>query len=50
MSVALQFLQAVSDFLTKVLSYDVIPGISLFVVLIYNLLLSVVFTVCTRRS
>lgn len=50
MSTVIQFLNAISDFLSKIMQYDIIPGISLFTFLLYNFLLVVVFTVFTRRS
>lgn len=43
------FLNAISDFINKVLAFDILPGISLFTVLFYNLLLVVVVTTLTRR-
>lgn len=49
MSTIMQFLQALSDFLTKITSYDIIPGVTLFTFLFYNLLIVVVFTAYTRR-
>lgn len=50
MSTILQFLDLVSDFIANVLNYDIIPGVKLFTVLFYNLLLLVVFTSFTRKG
>lgn len=45
----LEFLELVNDFLIKVFAYNVLPGISLFTVLFYNLILVLTFTVFTRK-
>lgn len=50
MSTILNFLEIVSDFFTKIFEYDILPGVSLFTVLLYNLLIVVVFTAFARRG
>ena len=50
MSTILSFLEIVSDFFTKIFEYDILPGVSLFTVLLYNLLIVVVFTAFARRG
>lgn len=50
MSTILQFLNLLSDFFTTIFSYHVIPGISLFTVLIYNFGLVVFFNAYVRRG
>lgn len=49
-STILSFLEIVSDFFTKIFEYDILPGVSLFTVLLYNLLIVVVFTAFARRG
>lgn len=49
MSTVIQFLQAVSDFLSRIMAFDIIPGISMFTVLFYNLLFVVFISVITNR-
>lgn len=49
MQIIFQFLTGISDFFATVFSFDVIPGVTLFTILFYNLLLIVVFTALTRR-
>lgn len=50
MSTILTFLGYISEFFEKVFSLDIIPGVTLFTVLFYNLLIVVVFTAFTRRG
>lgn len=50
MQIIFQFLGGISDFLNTVLSFDILPGITLFTVLFYDLLLLVVVTSLTRRG
>lgn len=50
MSTIIQFLNMVSDFFANVMNFDIIPGVSLFTVLFYNMLLVVVFTAYSRKG
>lgn len=50
MQTVFQFLGGLSDFLNTVLSFDVLPGITLFTVFFYDLLFVCVVTALTRRG
>lgn len=45
----LDFLKISVDFLYTVMKFQIIPGITIWTVLFYNLLLIVIFTAFTRR-
>lgn len=49
MEAALDFLEISVDFISMVLKYQVVSGITLWTVLFYNLLLVVFVTAFTRR-
>lgn len=49
MQTALDFLEIAVEFISMVLKYQVIPGITIWTVLFYNLLLVVFVTAFTRR-
>lgn len=49
MNVCLQFLEAVLDDLYNITLFEIIPGISIWTVLLYSLFASVLFTLFSRR-
>lgn len=49
MNVCLQFLKAVMDDLYNISLFEIIPGITIWTILLYTLFASVIFTVFSRR-
>lgn len=49
MSVCLEFLEAVMDDLYNITLFEIIPGITIWTVLLYTLFASVLFTLFSRR-